>query len=57
MFSILKNQVNITDIVNKSSASFITKVAKKNSVTAKVVVVQDRIITWHAKKAQINYST
>ena len=57
MFSILKNQVNITDIVNKSSASFITKVAKKNLVTAKVVVVQDRIITWHAKKAQINYST
>ena len=44
MFSVLWNQVNVTDIVNKSSVSFfiITKVAKKNSG---VVVVQDRIIT------------
>ena len=44
MFSVLKNQVNVTDIVNKSSVSFfiITTVAKKNS---RVVVVQDRIIT------------
>ena len=44
MFSILKNQVNVTDIGNKSSASFfiITKLAKKN---LGVVVVQDRIIT------------
>ena len=34
MFSILYNQVNVTNIVNKSSASFfITKVAKTNSVT------------------------
>ena len=44
MFSISWNQVNVTDIVNKSSVSFfviITTVAKKNSG---VVVVQDRII-------------
>ena len=43
MFSILWNQVNVTDIVNKSSVSFsvIIKVAKKNPG---VVVVQDRII-------------
>ena len=35
MFSILKNQVNVSDIVNKSSESFFnhipTKVEKKNS--------------------------
>ena len=36
MFSILQNQINVTDIVNKSSVSFfITKVAKKNSKTWK----------------------
>ena len=42
MFSILKNQANVTDIVNKSSVRvfFITKVAKKYS---RVVAVQDRI--------------
>ena len=48
MFSILWNQVNVTDIVNKSSVSFfviITTVAKKNSG---VVVVQESF-TWHAK--------
>ena len=38
MFSILENQVNITDIVNKSSVSSLLKAAKKNS---EVVVVQD----------------
>ena len=44
IFSVLQNQVNVTDIVNKSSVSFfiITKVAKKSSV---VVAVQDIIIT------------
>ena len=44
MFSVLKNQVNVTDISNKPSVSFFftTKVEKKNSG---VVVVQDRIIT------------
>ena len=44
MFSVLKNQVNVTDIVNKSPVSFfiITIVAKKNSGA---VVAQDRIIT------------
>ena len=33
MFSVLKNQVNVTDISNKPSVSFFftTKVAKKNS--------------------------
>ena len=43
MFSVLQNQVNVTDIVNKSSVTFFifTKAAKKNSG----VVVQDRIIT------------
>ena len=44
MFSVLQNQVNVTDIVNTSSVSFfviITTVAKKNSG---VVVFQDRII-------------
>ena len=42
MFSILSNQVNVTDIVNKSSVSFfviITTVAKKNSGV--VIVVQE----------------
>ena len=43
MFSVLSNQVNVTDIVNKSSVFFIiTEVAKKNSA---VVVIEDRIIT------------
>ena len=43
MFSVLLNQVNVTDIVNKSSVSFfiVTKVAKNNSG---VFAVQDRII-------------
>ena len=48
MFSILWNQVNVIDRVNKSSVSFfviITTVAKKNSG---VVVVQESF-TWHAK--------
>ena len=57
MFSILWNQVNITDIVNKSSVRFfaiITTVAKKNSG---VVVVQESF-TWHAKTStgQLQYS-
>ena len=36
-------------MVNKSSVIFLlyTKVAKKN---LRVVVVEDRIITWHVKK-------
>ena len=56
MFSILWNQVNVTDIVNKSSVSFfviITTVAKKNSG---VVVVQESF-TWHAKTStdQLQY--
>ena len=44
MFSILYNQVKVTDILNKPSVSFfiITKVAKYNSGLA---VVQNRIIT------------
>ena len=44
MFPILQNQVNVTNIVIKSSVSFFifTKIAKKNSG---VVAVQDRIIT------------
>ena len=44
MFSILWNQVNVTDIFNKSGVSFfvvITTVAKKNSG---VVVVQKSFI-------------
>ena len=46
MFLVLQNQVNVTDIDNKSSVSFfITKVGKKNSG---VVVVQDRVIAGHA---------
>ena len=56
MFSVLLNQVNVTDIVNKSSVSFfiVTKVAKNNSG---VFAVQDRIIMWHAKKStdQLQY--
>ena len=44
VFNFKKNEVNITDIVNKPSVSFftITKIAKKNSG---VVAVQDRIIS------------
>ena len=48
MFSILWNQVNVTEIVNKSSVSFfaiISTAAKKNSG---VVVVQESF-TLHAK--------
>ena len=33
------------------SFSFITKVAKKKNL--RVIVFQDRIITWHAKKAPV----
>ena len=56
MFSILWNQVNITDIVNKSSVSFlviINTVVKKNSG---VVVVQESF-TWHARTStdQLQY--
>ena len=44
IFSVLWNQVNVTDTVNKSSVSFfiITKVSKKNSG---VVFAQGGIIT------------
>ena len=54
---ICNTEANVADVFNKSSVIFffvITEVAKKNSV---LVLVQDTIITWHAKKAQINYST
>ena len=59
MFSILWNQVNVTGIVNKSSASFFvitttySTVAKKNSGVA---VVQESF-TWHAKTStdQLQY--
>ena len=57
MFSVLLNQLNVTDIVNKSSVNFfiITKIAKKNSGV--MVVAQDRIITWNAKAStdQLQY--
>ena len=54
MFSVLYNQVNVTDIVNKLSVSFLLLLAKKNSG---VVVAQDRIITWNAKAStdQLRY--
>ena len=54
MFSILKNQVKVADIVNESLVSFfiiITEVAKNNSET---VVTQDRIITWHAETSPLS---
>ena len=56
MFSILWNQVNVTDIVNKSSISFfviVTTVAKKNSG----VVIVPESFTWHAKTStdQLNH--
>ena len=56
MFSILWNQINVTDIVNKSSVSFfviINTVATKNSA---LVVVQESF-TLHAKKSTYNCST
>ena len=55
MFSVLQNQVNVSDIVNKSSVSlfyYILKyLAKKNSG---LVVVQNKNHYLTCKKGQIN---
>ena len=56
MFLILWNQVNVRDVVNKSSVSafvIITTISKKNSG---VVVVQESF-TWHARTStdQLQY--
>ena len=60
MLLIVYYQINVTDLVNESSAGFLLLLLKQQrriQWLAKAALVQDRIIKSQTKKAQIKYRT